>query len=156
MLQVKVASSRSIWPGLCATCASALAAYALVSWVLQIQSLNAPVSQVPVVSPEASNKVLAQALASQSVAVALGAPKPASQDKNTPGTTAHQWHLLGVVAGASGQGSALIAVDGQAAKAFLPGQQVAPGWVLHSVERRLARLAPSLQQTPSVTLELPK
>ena len=46
--------------------------------------------------------------------------------------------------------------DGQAAKAFLPGQTVAPGWVLHSVGHRLARLAPSLQSAPSVTLELPK
>jgi general secretion pathway protein C len=133
-----------------------LAAYALVSWVLQIQSLQSPASQVPVVSPSLPNKALAQAVGNSNVAVALGAPKLASQDKNTPDTTARQWNLLGVVAGASGQGSALIAVDGQAAKAFLPGQQVAPGWVLHSVERRQARLAPSLQQAPTVTLELPK
>ena len=156
MLQVKAASSQSFWPVLCATGASALAAYALVSWVLQIQSLQSPASQVPVVSPSVPNKALVQAVGNPNVAVALGAPKPASQDKNTPDTTAHQWNLLGVVAGASGQGSALIAVDGQAAKAFLPGQQVAPGWVLHSVDRRMARLAPSLQQAPTVTLELPK
>jgi len=156
MLQVKDASPRSFWPALCATGASALAAYALVSWVLQIQSLSGPASQVPVVSPSSSNKAAAEALGSSNVAVALGAPKPASQDKNATEPSAHQWNLLGVVAGASGQGSALIAVDGQAAKAFLPGQIVAPGWVLHSVDRRLARLAPSLQDAPSVTLQLPE
>jgi len=156
MLQVKAVSSQTFWPVLCATGASALAAYALVSWVLQIQSLNAAASQVPVLSPSLPTQPLAEAVGSPHVAVALGADKPSSQDKNTSSPSAHQWNLLGVVAGASGQGSALIAVDGQAAKAFLPGQQVAPGWVLHSVDRRLARLAPSLQQAPSVTLELPK
>jgi len=33
---------------------------------------------------------------------------------------------------------------------------VAPGWVLHSVGHRLARLAPEGQGEASVTLELPK
>jgi general secretion pathway protein C len=91
------------------------------------------------------------------VAVALGAPKLANtQNANQSLAVEHQWALLGVVANASGQGSALLAIDGQPPKAFLPGQSIAPGWVLHSVGHRLARLAPSLQDTPTVTLELPK
>jgi len=49
-----------------------------------------------------------------------------------------------------------LAVDGQPPKAYLPGQAVAPGWVLHSVGHRLARLGPSQQGTPTVILELPK
>jgi hypothetical protein len=81
--------------------------------------------------------------------VCLGAAQPASKDNASSSTP--QWNLLGVVAGvSSGQGSALIVVDGQPAKVFLPGQTVAPGWVLHSVGHRLARLAPSLQEAPSV------
>lgn len=72
------------------------------------------------------------------------------------GDAQRRFVLLGVVAGASGKGSALLAVDGQAPKAYLPGQVVAPGWVLHSVGHRLARLAPEGQAEASVTLELPK
>ena len=127
---------------------AAAAAYAVVSWTLQIQSLNAPASAVPVVAHAKAGHLSAEADLNfnSHVASALGAAKPA----------AHQWSLLGVVAGASGKGSALLGVDGQAPKAYLPGQTVAPGWVLHSVGHRLARLAPSLQDPPSVILELPK
>jgi general secretion pathway protein C len=163
MLQVKDGSTHSFWPALCATGASAMAAYALVSWFLQIQSLSSPASKVPVVMNTASDKAMtdtgpnvqANAQTNAQVAHALGAAQPASKDNAS--SSAPQWNLLGVVAGvSSGQGSALIVVDGQPAKAFLPGQTVAPGWVLHSVGHRLARLAPSLQEAPSVTLELPK
>ncbi len=157
MLQVKEASRKSFWPALCAVLASAAAAYALVAWVLQFQSLRQAASVVPVVLPESNLPV--RGTNGSHVAVALGAPLPSQAnqqgaDKSSP--TAHQWNLLGVVAGVSGQGSALIGVDGQAPKAFLPGQTVAPGWILHSVGHRLARLAPSLQDQPTVTLELPK
>ena len=157
MLQVKEASRKTFWPALCALIASALAAYALVSWVLQIQSLQTPASVAPVVLPGAN--LSAGDSSNSHVAVALGAPqasKAVQQGTGNVAQVAPQWNLLGVVAGVSGQGSALIGVDGQAPKAFLPGQTVAPGWVLHSVGHRLARLAPSLQDAPTVTLELPK
>ena len=139
---------------------AAVAAYAVVSWILQIQSINAPASAVPVVTHAKAGNSSAQAGSdlSRQVASALGAAKPAASGsaKGNSDPAAHQWSLLGVVAGASGKGSALLGVDGQAPKAYLPGQTVAPGWVLHSVGHRLARLAPSLQDTPTVTLELPK
>ena len=158
MLQVKDGSTHSFWPALCATAASAMAAYALVSWFLQIQSLSSPASKVPVVMNTASDKAMPDtgpnAQSNIQVARVLGAAQPTNKDNAS--SSAPQWNLLGVVAGVSGQGSALIVVDGQPAKAFLPGQTVAPGWVLHSVGHRLARLAPSLQEAPSVTLELPK
>ena len=157
MLQVKEASRKTFWPALCALIASAVAAYALVSWVLQIQSLQTPASVAPVVLPGAN--LSAGDSSNSHVAVALGAPQASQEAQQGAGNVAQaapQWNLLGVVAGVSGQGSALIGVDGQAPKAFLPGQTVAPGWVLHSVGHRLARLAPSLQDAPTVTLELPK
>jgi general secretion pathway protein C len=156
MLQVKQASRQSVWPALCALGASALAAYAVVAWFLQIQSLQSPATQVPVVLSVASGNVSSDGNADAHVAFALGAPKPAGKDTGNSAQAAHQWNFLGVVASASGQGAALIGVDGQAPKAFLPGQTLAPGWVLHSVGHRLARLAPDLQSTPTVTLELPK
>jgi general secretion pathway protein C len=156
MLQVKQASRQSVWPALCALGASALAAYAVVAWFLQIQSLQSPATQVPVVLSVASGYVSSDGNADAHVAFALGAPKPAGKDTGNSAQAAHQWNFLGVVASASGQGAALIGVDGQVPKAFLPGQTLAPGWVLHSVGHRLARLAPDLQSTPTVTLELPK
>jgi general secretion pathway protein C len=156
MLQVKQASRQSVWPALCALGASALAAYAVVAWFLQIQSLQSPATQVPVVLSVASGNVPSDGNADAHVAFALGAPKPAGKDTGNSAQAAHQWNFLGVVASASGQGAALIGVDGQAPKAFLPGQTLAPGWVLHSVGHRLVRLAPDLQSTPTLTLELPK
>ena len=137
---------------------AAVAAYAVVSWILQIRSINAPASAVPVVTHAKAGHSSAQAGSdlSRQVASALGAAKPAASGSEKLDQAEHQWNLLGVVAGASGKGSALLGVDGQAPKAYLPGQTVAPGWVLHSVGHRLARLAPSLQDTPTVTLELPK
>ncbi len=156
MLQVKEAPVKSFWPALCALGASAVAAYAVVFWILQMQSLQTPTSLVPVVLTDAVIKASNTANNGSHVAVALGAPKPSTKDAANSAPTANQWSLLGVVAGVSGKGSALIGVNGQAPKAFLPGQTVAPGWVLHSVGHRLARLAPSMQDSPTVTLELPK
>jgi general secretion pathway protein C len=141
----------------CALSLGALAAYGAVSWFLQIQSLSEPASLAPVA--QTINGSTALAVDTGRVAQALGAPVASVASDVAGGNvanTAHQWNLLGVVAGASGKGSALLSVDGQAPKAFLPGQSVAPGWVLHSVGHRLARLAPEGQDTASVTLELPK
>lgn len=157
MLQVRHTPSKSWAPAVCALSLGALAAYGAVSWFLQIQSMSGPASLAPVA--QTINRSTALAVDTGRVAQALGAPVASVASDVAGGNvanTAHQWNLLGVVAGASGKGSALLSVDGQAPKAFLPGQSVAPGWVLHSVGHRLARLAPEGQDTASVTLELPK
>jgi general secretion pathway protein C len=158
MLQVIQGNSKSFWPALCALGLGALAAYTAVAWILQIQSISVAPSAVPNATQAAASQMAQNAIQSSHVAAALGAPKAAEGQSgvNASAASDHQWSLLGVVAGASGKGSALLAVDGQPPKAFLPGQTVAPGWVLHSVGHRLARLAPSQQDTPTVTLELPK
>lgn len=155
MLQVLPTPAKSWAPALSAMALAALAAYGVVSWFLQIQSLSAPASTASVAQ---NNNIAMASVAADSgrVAQALGAPAPADAQGGTSAAAAHQWALMGVVAGASGKGSALLAVDGQAPKAYLPGQVVAPGWVLHSVGHRLARLAPEGQAEASVTLELPK
>jgi general secretion pathway protein C len=158
MLQLKHGNSKSFWPAICALVLGGLAAYTAVAWVLQIQSVSVAPSLIQVASQSGSSASTLQNVQSAYVAAALGAPlaADASAGANAMGTADHQWTLLGVVAGASGQGSALLAVDGQPPKAYRPGQVVAPGWVLHSVGHRLARLAPAQQNTPTVTLELPK
>jgi general secretion pathway protein C len=67
-----------------------------------------------------------------------------------------RFQLLGVVAGASGQGSALIATDGQPPKAYAPGQTVSEGVVLQSVGHLQARLGGGhAQGTASFTLTMP-
>ena len=154
MLQVRHTPSKSWAPAVCALGLGALAAYGAVSWFLQFQSLSGPASLAPVAQTINGSTTLA--VDTGRVAQALGAPVASDVAGGNVANTAHQWNLLGVVAGASGKGSALLSVDGQAPKAFLPGQSVAPGWVLHSVGHRLARLAPEGQDTASVTLELPK
>lgn len=154
MLQVRHTPSKSWAPAVCALGLGALAAYGAVSWFLQFQSLSGPASLAPVAQTINGSTTLA--VDTGRVAQALGAPVASDVAGGNVANTAHQWNLLGVVAGASGKGSALLSVDGQAPKAFLPGQSVAPGWVLHSVGHRSARLAPEGQDTASVTLELPK
>jgi len=54
---------------------------------------------------------------------------------------ARRFQLLGVIAADSGQGSALLAVDGQPAKAFVQGQVVAEGWRLSWVSREKVHLS---------------
>jgi general secretion pathway protein C len=161
MLQLKHGNSKSLWPAICALVLGGLAAYTALAWVLQVQSISVAPSLVPssvqVAAQSASPASTLQNVQSAYVAAALGAPLAAGAPSGANAMTAdHQWTLLGVVAGASGQGSALLSVDGQPPKAYRPGQVVAPGWVLHSVGHRLARLAPAQQNTPTLTLELPK
>ena len=158
MLQLKQGNSKSLWPALCALGLGAVAAYSAVAWFLQIQSISVAPTAVQVAAQTNPSQRSPQAIQSGHVAAALGAPLATEMQSGTSVTASsdHQWTLLGVVAGASGQGSALLSVDGQPPKPFKPGQVVAPGWVLHSVGHRLARLAPEQQSTPTITLELPK
>lgn len=54
-----------------------------------------------------------------------------------------RFQLLGVIAADSGAGSALLAVDGQPAQAFVQGQTVLEGWRLQSVGREGVSLSSS-------------
>jgi len=156
-------SGRSIWPALWAWVLGALVAYSAVAWALQMQGLSAPFSQLPEAAsplhnPQSGPSILT-ATDKALVAQALGAPpsKLSASDSAAPDVNpSHQWALLGVVAGSSGRGSALLSVDGLPPKAYLPGQTVAPGWVLHSVGHGVARLSNGLKDTPTVVIEMPK
>lgn len=52
------------------------------------------------------------------------------------GDVQRRFQLLGVVAGASGRGAALLAVDGQPPQAFVQNQAVAEGWRVQSLTAR--------------------
>ena len=86
-----------------------------------------------------------KAKAQDAVVRALGR---ASAAENAPDVQ-KRFALLGVIAGTAGQGSALLMVDGQPAKAFVQGQVVADGWRLQSVARDAVRLS-----ADGATLEL--
>lgn len=64
--------------------------------------------------------------------------KPAVSEVSVVQSTRYQ--LLGVIASASGYGSALIGVDGQPPKAFRVGQKVQDDWVLSALTPRKASL----------------
>ena len=84
---------------------------------------------------------------------ALGAASGAALEAKPE--TGSRFVILGVAALHSGQGAALIAVDGQAPKAFKVGQVVAEGWLLQSLGPRQARLAATLDSPAVITLDMP-
>ena len=129
-LRLPLASSR----GLSAAVAAllwALAVGSVVFWWLHSPQHDArpnhPVGEASTAGASNSTAV-ARALGQSSVNVAA----PDAQ---------RRFQLLGVIAADSGQGSALLAVDGQRAKAFVQGQDVGEGWRLESVGPAGVRLS---------------
>jgi general secretion pathway protein C len=66
-----------------------------------------------------------------------------------------RFQLLGVIAGGSGSGSALISVGGLPPKAFKVGQTVTEGVVLQRLQARRAELGTEPKGQAQWTLELP-
>ena len=83
----------------------------------------------------------------------LGAPRPVLSGSALG--PAERFRAVGVVASASGQGAALIAVDKQAPRPFRVGASVAPGFVLKAVKLREVTLVDSLQVEVSLPLPDP-
>jgi general secretion pathway protein C len=127
------------------------AAASLVYWLLNFPSGSA-VQGLPLVQSSNPATGASSAQASVHMARALGvqAPLPAVSIAQSS-----RLQLWGVVAGASGQGSALIAVDGQPPRAFRVGQTVTEGLVLQSLGPKQAKLGASAQGTAVFSLSLP-
>lgn len=70
-------------------------------------------------------------------------------------SAADRLQLVGVISGPSGQGSALIAIDGQAPKPYQVGQAVGDGLVLQGLEPRKAHLGALVNGPKQRTLQLP-
>ncbi len=87
-----------------------------------------------------------------SVARALGQPSNPAASPTPQTRSGSAYTLIGVIASPSGQGSALIATDGQPPQAYRVGQTVQEGWTLVSLTARQARLRSSDSE---ILLELP-
>lgn len=115
-------------------------------WVLQFPSsplaLGAPVTATAEDSSAPSSTRLHRALGAATVAT-VDAPETG------------RLQLLGVIAGTSGQGSALIAVDGQAPKAYRVGQAVGQGLVLQNLTPKGAQLGATVDGPRLQVLQLP-
>ena len=66
-----------------------------------------------------------------------------------------RYQLWGVVADASGRGSALIAIDGQPPKAYRAGQALSEGVYLQSLSHRQAQIGASAEGPSLFALTLP-
>ncbi len=124
------------------TAAAALVAY----WAMQFAGVSGPGSQATTV---ARSTPAEPALADVQRALGAASAPAAVTDVGA------RFVLSGVVALNSGQGAALIAVDGQAAKAFKVGQTVVDGMVLQSLSARQARLAATPDGPALTTLDMP-
>jgi general secretion pathway protein C len=88
----------------------------------------------------------------QALARLLGATGTAA---DAPSAAGARLMLVGVVAGPSGAGAALISVDGAAARPYRVGREVPGALFLQSLQPRLARLGPQPDGPTTLTLELP-
>ena len=130
---------------------AALAAASATFWGLKLSAPTTLVQTVAVAAPglEASD---AQAW----VRLLGGQQADASPTPEAVDVSSGRFKLMGVVAGLSRHGYALIATDGKAAKPYRVGASVEDGLVLKSVSPRSAELARTLEAPAGLTLELPK
>jgi general secretion pathway protein C len=82
----------------------------------------------------------------------LGAPPEALN--GVAAGLAQRFRLAGVIASASGQGAALLSMDGQPARTFLVGAEIAPDLWLQSVGSGEAMLAGSVEGPVMATLRV--
>jgi general secretion pathway protein C len=154
MLQISPAPhSTKLWPGVWAALIWCAAAASAVFWVLNFPSGSA-VQGVPLVQGSA------QATSPSSVQSSVHMARVWGVQVQTPVleviiAQSSRFQLWGVVAGASGQGSALIAIDGQPPRALRVGQTVTDGVVLQSLGPKQAQLGVSAQGAALFSLSLP-
>ena len=142
MFQIKN-MNRFGWPGFLSALIWATAAGGVVYWGLL---LTAPAA-LPVVGLASAPMAPSQSM--PTVAKVLGHAE--TVPSKTPQNSA-QDKLMGVIVSTTGQGSALIAVDGLPPKAFRVGQEVSEGVTLVSLTPKQARLKSNGQD---LVLELP-
>jgi general secretion pathway protein C len=110
-----------------------LTAVSIVFWVLHWPKFEVTTQ---VLLPDPPN--LNAPEMSESMARALG--QVVGQEAISTVESVSSYQLIGVVASASGHGSALIAVDGQSPKAYRVGEKIHDGLELESVSERSAKL----------------
>lgn len=135
-------SSRIVTFAVCALAAASAAYWGLKAWgpSMPVAAPMVATAWGPPVSPKA-------------VARALGGGLAASGGDTHPAIS--RYALVGVVAGRSHGGAALISVNGQEAKPVRVGALVEDGLMLQSVTGRRAVLSSGADAAAKVTLELP-
>ena len=132
---------------------AALTAASATFWGLKLSAPAPLVQTVAVAAPglEASDaQAWVRLLGGKEVGGSPAADAVASE------VSSGRFKLMGVVAGLSRHGYALIATDGKASKPYRVGASVEDGLVLKSVSPRSAELARTLEAPAGLTLELPK
>lgn len=149
MLQIlSTPRSANLGPGALAALVWCAAAASVVFWVLKFPAGSA-VQSLPLVK---SSTQADKGPSSTHLARAWGVQMPSPVVSMTQSS---RFELLGVVAGASGQGSALISVDGQAPRPFRVGQTVMDGVVLQSLGVKQANLGDSAPGATLFSISLP-
>ena len=115
-----------------------------------VKAWRAPTAAGPAAAPAKP----VPAVSVTELARVLGAPPEALN--GVAAGLEQRFRLAGVIASASGQGAALLAMDGQPARSFLVGAEIAPGLWLQSVGPAEAMLAGSVQGPVMATLRVPE
>lgn len=122
-------------------------ASALAWWTAARHMQTAPPMPLAPSVPAPAVALLSAGELARLLGASAAAPQPAP---------AQRFQVLGVIAGRSGQGAALIAVDGQPARPFGVGAEVAPGFVLKRLATRAVMLADSVDAPVKLSLPLPE
>ena len=133
---------------------AALAAASATFWALKLSAPSSPVALTAAVAVVGVPTSDAQAWVRLLGGVEAGASPVA--DVVASDVSSGRFKLMGVVAGLSRHGYALIATDGKVAKPYRVGAPVEDGLILKSVSPRSAELARTLEAPAGLTLELPK
>ena len=146
-----VFAARALWPALVTGLLWCAAAASVAFWVLRFPQGPSGTAPVVVVSGASAASVAAVG-GSVPLSRAWGVKAPLTE-VDVAQTTRYQ--LWGVVAGASGQGSALIGIDGQPPKAYRVGQALSEGVYLQRLGHRQAQLGAAAQGPVLFSLSLP-
>ncbi len=141
-------ASRKPWPAALAGLLWLAAGLSAGYWVLQAWG-RSPVTPVPAsvsAPPAVDAALLARALGGLPAAAPVAEAAPAA---------ASRYALQGVAAVGTARGAALIAVDGQPARPFHLGAEVAGGLVLQAVTAQQVRLGAAVDGPTSITLDMP-
>jgi general secretion pathway protein C len=128
----------------------ALALFCAAYWLLRVMATpsGAPTAPPVVRTPAPANPAALAALLGSRGQVETGNAAPQA-------SLASRFVLTGVVAGRSGEGAALIAVDGRSPRPFRVGARVEEGLILQAVDGRRVMLGAERGGPHAVVLELP-
>jgi general secretion pathway protein C len=126
-----------------------LAAAGLVFWILKFPMDSASRQSLAASAPKDGSGLMADADVKAARAWGVQSALP-----EVSVALSSRFQLLGVIASASGQGSALISVDGQPPKAFRVGQTLTDGVTLISLSAKQANLGPAAAGAGGFSLTL--